>query len=172
MKRITQVCAAIALALALSPTVFADPPADKGKQNQGQSQGQNQGQSQGQSKGNSGEHGKDDSGSYYDDRYDDKNDKGSSNHGQVVSECNHRANERNLKGQERKQWTEWCEERGSSHNYDYQRYSSDRNCYQKADNKGLSGDKRRRFINDCLGKQTYGGKNDQHTRDARGVVNQ
>ncbi len=104
MNRITQACAAIALALALSPAVFADPPADKGKQNQGQ----------------------------------------------VVSECNHRANERNLKGQERKQWTEWCEERGSSHNYDYKRYSTDRNCYQKADNKGLSGDKRRKFINDCL----------------------
>ncbi len=38
------------------------------------------------------------------------------------------------------------------YNYDYQRYSSDRNCYQKADNKGLSGDKRRKFINDCLDK--------------------
>jgi hypothetical protein len=97
------------LTLALSPTVFADPPADKGSQGQG-----------------------------------------ASNHGQVVSECNHRANERNLKGQDRKEWTEWCEERGSGHNYDYQRYSSDRNCYQKADNKNLSGDKRRKFINDCL----------------------
>ncbi len=31
MNRITQVCAAIALTLALSPTVFADPPADKGR---------------------------------------------------------------------------------------------------------------------------------------------
>jgi len=111
MNRITQVCVTIALALALSPTVFADPPADKGSQGQG-----------------------------------------ASNHGQVVSECNHRANERNLKGQDRKEWTEWCEERGSRHNYDYQRYSSDRNCYQKADSKGLSGDKRRKFINDCLDK--------------------
>jgi len=80
------------------------------------------------------------------------NDKGydDSNHGQVVSECNHRANERNLKGQDRKEWTEWCEERGSRNNYDYRRYSTDRNCYQKADNKGLTGDKRRKFINDCL----------------------
>jgi hypothetical protein len=133
MSRITQVCAAMALALALSPTVFADPPADKGKQ------------SQGQSKGNSGEHGKGGTESYYDDK-----NKASSNHGQVVSECNHRANERNLKGHDRQEWTEWCEERGSRHNYDYKRYSSDRNCYQKADNKGLSGDKRRKFINDCL----------------------
>lgn len=82
---------------------------------------------------------------------DPPSDKGKdANHGQVVSECNHRANERNLKGKDRKEWTEWCEERGSRHNYDYRRYSSDRNCYQKADNKGLTGDKRRKFINDCL----------------------
>jgi len=62
----------------------------------------------------------------------------------------HRASERNLKGKDRKEWTEWCEDRGSRHNYEYRRYSSDRNCYQKADNKGLTGDKRRKFINDCL----------------------
>jgi len=109
MNTITRVCAAIALTLALSPAVLADPPADKGSKN-----------------------------------------KDASNHGQVVSECNHRANERNLKGQDRKEWTEWCEDRGGRYNYDYKRYSSDRNCYQKADNKGLSGDQRRKFINDCL----------------------
>ena len=143
MNTITQVCAAIALTLALSPTVFADPPADKGQQGQGQSQGQ--------SKGNSAEHDKGNTDPYRDDRYDDKN-KGASNHGQVVSECNHRANDRNLKGHDRKEWTEWCEERGGRYNYDYKRYSTDRNCYQKADNKGLSGDKRRKFINDCLDK--------------------
>lgn len=149
MNTITQFCAAIALTLALSPTVFADPPVDKGPQGQGQSQGQ----SQGQPKGNSAEHAKGNTDSYHDDRYDDRNDdkhKDASNHGQVVSECKHRANERNLKGQDRKEWTEWCEERGGRYNYDYKRYSSDRNCYQKADNKGLSGDKRRKFINDCL----------------------
>jgi hypothetical protein len=138
MNMFNRACAAIALSLALSPTVFADPPADKGPQ--GQSQAKPQGQS----------NGKNDAPNYQDNRYDDKN-KVASNHGQVVSECNHRANERNLKGQDRKEWTEWCEERGSRHNYDYRRYSADRNCYQKADNKGLSGDKRRKFINDCLG---------------------
>ncbi len=143
MNTITRFCAAIALTLALSPTVLADPPAEQGPQNQGQSQGQ--------SKGNSAEHAKGDTDSQHDDRYDDKN-KGTSNHGQVVSECKHRANERNLKGQDRKEWTEWCEERGGRYNYDYKRYSSDRNCYQKADNKGLSGDQRRRFINNCLDK--------------------
>jgi len=131
MNRMTQVCVSIALALTLSTTtVFADPPSDKGKDKSSQ-------------QGNSGQQGKGN-----DDRYDDKGK--DANHGQVVSECNHRANERNLKGKDRKEWTEWCEERGSRHNYDYRRYSSDRNCYQKADNKGLTGDKRRKFINDCL----------------------
>jgi hypothetical protein len=141
--------AAIALVLAWSPAAFADPPANKGSQGQGQAQGQ--------SKGNPAEHARGGSDSYDHVRYDDKN-TDSSNHGQVVSECNHRANERNLKGHDRKEWTEWCEERGSRHNYDYQRYSSDRTCYQKADKKGLSGDKRRRFVNDCLGKQVYGNR--------------
>ena len=135
MNRMIQICASIALALTLSTTaVFADPPSDKGKDKSAQ-------------QGNSGQQGKGDD-DHYDDRYDDK-DK-NSNHGQIVSECNHRANERNLKGKDRKEWTEWCEDRGSRHNYDYRRYSSDRNCYQKADNKGLTGDKRRKFINDCL----------------------
>jgi psiF repeat len=135
MNRITRVCASIALALTLSTTtVFADQPSDKGKDKSSQ-------------QGHAGQQGKGDDG-HHDDRYDDKGK--DSNHGQVVSECNHRANERNLKGKDRKEWTEWCEERGSRHNYDYRRYSSDRNCYQKADNKGLTGDKRRKFINDCL----------------------
>jgi psiF repeat len=144
MNTFRQACASFALAftiaLAASSVVLADPPADKGKS----------AQSGGEQHGKSGQQGKGESNEY---RYYDDNKKGSDskdNHGQVVSECNHRANERNLKGQDRKEWTEWCEERGSRHNYDYKRYSSDRNCYQKADNKGLTGDKRRKFINDCL----------------------
>jgi hypothetical protein len=146
MNTFRQACASFALAFAISiaasPLVLADPPAGKGKDKSAQSGGEQHGKSGQQGKGASDEYRYDDSN---ENRYDDKD-----NHGQVVSECNHRANERNLKGQERKEWTEWCEERGSRHNYDYKRYSSDRNCYQKADNKGLTGDKRRKFINDCL----------------------
>jgi hypothetical protein len=130
--RFTSLLAALALGIVLAPVALADPPADKGNKG-GKSQ-------------------------QYDDRDDDhgkskdksKDKGGDPNHGSVVSECSHRANERNLKGQDRKEWTEWCEERGSRHNYDYRRYSSDRNCYQQADSKRLSGDQRRRFINDCL----------------------
>jgi hypothetical protein len=148
MHTFRQVCASIALvvaiALASSSVVVADPSAGKGKDKDKSAP------SGGEQHGKSGLHGKGAADGY---RYDEDNRQGSAdkdNHGQVVSECNHRANERNLKGQDRKQWTEWCEERGSRHSYDYKRYSSDRNCYQKADNKGLTGDKRRKFINDCL----------------------
>ena len=146
MNAIHKVLVAVALALTLSAPAFADPPAGKGNDKSAQ-------QGSPEQQGKSGQKGKDDKGGQ-NDRYDDgggkdKDSKGD-NHGQVVSECNHRANERNLKGQDRKEWTEWCEERGSRNNYDYKRYSTDRNCYQKADNKGLTGDKRRKFINDCL----------------------
>lgn len=148
MNTFRQVCASFALAtvltLASTAVVVADPPAGKGKDRSAQSGGYEQHGQKGQEswEGEDGRKGKDGD----DGRYDDDKD----NHGSVVSECNHRANERNLKGQERKQWTEWCESRGSRHKYDYTRYSKDRNCYQKADNKGLTGDKRRKFINDCL----------------------
>ena len=142
MKSLRQSFGALALALAVSlavpAVVQADPPAGKGKDQGAQSGGYEQpGNSNKQGKGD----GDGDKGRYGGD---------DSNHGQVVSECSRRANERNLKGKDRKEWTEWCEERGSRHDYDYGRYSTDRNCYQKADNKGLSGDKRRKFINDCL----------------------
>jgi hypothetical protein len=73
-----------------------------------------------------------------------------SNHGQVVSECNHRANERNLKGQDRKEFTEWCESRGARYGYDDNRYSRERECYRKADNKELKGDKRQKYLANCL----------------------
>jgi hypothetical protein len=119
--------AALVLGVAPVPVALADPPADKGNKG-GKSQ-------------------------QYDERKDDHGEskgKGDDNRGSVVSECNHRANERNLKGQDRKEWTEWCEERGSRNNYDYRRYSTDRTCYQKADSRGLSGDQRRKFLNDCL----------------------
>lgn len=105
-------------------------------QGQGQGQGQGKGQSQGQSQGKE-------------------------NRGQVVSECNHRANEKNLKGQERKDFTEWCESRGSRYKYDYGRYDGEKNCYQKANNKGLTGDKRQNFLEKCFGgdgDDYYGGK--------------
>lgn len=77
--------------------------------------------------------------------------KGGPNHGQIVSECNHRANDRNLKGQERKDFVEWCESRGARHQFDDKRYEGEKNCYRKANNKGLTGDKRSRFLEKCFG---------------------
>ncbi len=82
----------------------------------------------------------------------------SSSHGQVVSECNHRANERNLKGQDRKDYVEWCQTRGPRYSYDYGRYDRDRDCYRKAYDKGLTGDRRKSFLDNCLDGD--GGKRD------------
>jgi hypothetical protein len=73
-----------------------------------------------------------------------------SNQGQVVSECNHRANERNLKGQDRKDFTEWCESRGGRYGYDDNRYNRERDCYRNADKSGLTGDKRQKFLGNCF----------------------
>lgn len=79
-------------------------------------------------------------------------DYGKQNHGQVVSECNHRANDRGLKGHERKDFVEWCESRGPRYKYDYGRYGNERDCYQKANNKGLTGSKRDNFLDKCFGE--------------------
>lgn len=75
------------------------------------------------------------------------------NHGRVVSECNHRANERKLQGQDRKQFTEWCIERGERHQYDDRRYRDERSCYQRADDRRLSGEARRYYLVDCLARK-------------------
>ena len=125
-------------------------------QGQGQGKGQGKGPSQAQVEDNRYDDYKDKSRDKYDDKY-----QGKENHGQVVSECNHRANERNLKGQDRKDFTEWCESRGARYKYDYGRYDGEKSCYQKANNKGLTGDKRQNFLEKCFGggdDKYYGGK--------------
>jgi Ni/Co efflux regulator RcnB len=110
---------------------------------QGQSQGKGQGQDKSHSQGQ--DH------YQYDDKGKDKDQhKDGQNHGQVVSECNHQANQRNLKGQDRKDFTEWCESRGGRYQYDYNRYGSEKTCYQRANNKGLKGDKRANFLDKCF----------------------
>ena len=134
MKRWTVPLFAALLAIGMSHVASA----------QGQDKGKGQGQAQTQTQ------------DYYQGKDYDK-----SNHGQVVSECNHRANARNLKGQERKDFTEWCESRGARYQYDDSRYGNERTCYQKANNKGLTGDKRRNFLEKCFSgsdDKYYGGK--------------
>jgi hypothetical protein len=74
-------------------------------------------------------------------------------HGQVVSECNHRANERKLKGKDRKHFVEWCTERGERYSFDDRRYRYDEDCYKQADRKGLSGTARMTFIAGCAAKR-------------------
>ena len=68
--------------------------------------------------------------------------------GQTVSECNHRANERNLKGQDRKDFVDWCVARNQSYS-DAQgnRYSE---CNARANERRLEGDARRDFLEWCV----------------------
>ena len=122
-RDIRHLLAACALTAALAPAAFAEPPADKGK-DASASQSANKG------------HDRDDDG----------------NRGQVVSECNHRANAKELKGKERKEYVEWCTDRGERYQYDERRYTQDRSCYRGADEKSLSGDLRSVFIQECLRK--------------------
>jgi hypothetical protein len=156
--------AVLTLGLLLSPAAFADPPADKGK---GQSAAQPAGQ--GDKNQSSHDHGHEsdasagkgndksknksrgDPDNWYD-PYDDKyqGSKSDANHGQRVSECNHRANSKQVKGQERKEYVEWCIDNGERYKYDDRRWTSSRTCYQKADDRNLSGDARRLYINSCL----------------------
>ena len=82
------------------------------------------------------------------------NSQGKDNHGRVVSECNHRANDRKLKGKERQDFVDWCTDSSERHGFYDWRWNDDRSCYQKADNKGLSGDQRRDFIRRCVDKNT------------------
>jgi hypothetical protein len=118
---------ALALGFLLSPVAFAEPPADKGKPA-------------------AAAHDDDKSGNK--ERHDDDD----GNRGQVVSDCNHRANEKQLKGKERQQYVEWCTDRGEHYKFDDRRYDQDRSCYRRADERGMSGDFRRVFIQDCLRK--------------------
>ncbi len=74
-------------------------------------------------------------------------------HGEVVSECNHRANQRELKAKDRKHFVEWCTERGENYRFDDRRYRYDRDCYERADSKGLAGTARMIFIADCAAGQ-------------------
>lgn len=140
-------------AVLLMPAAQADPGNSQGKdKDKGQSQGQVNspwnGQAQEQGQGQSGNSGK-------------------ANHGQVVSECNHRANDRKLKGKERQDFVDWCTDSSERHGYYDWRWNDDRPCYQKADNKGLSGDQRRDFIRRCIDKNTddYAKKSQDEGKD-------
>jgi hypothetical protein len=150
MRNVRHFLVALAMGLVLAPVAFADPPADKGK-------GANAAQAKGGGKPQADTSYEDPKGKYDDKgRYDDKGkhyDDKDGNHGQVVSECNHRANQKNLKGKDRKEYVDWCTDNGAHAKYDDRRYDSERSCYRRADEKGLSGDTRRKFLNECLEKQ-------------------
>ena len=120
----------VPLMAALLAVGTAQADNDKGK---GKQKDQDEGQDQGQ----------------YDNQYKDQRPAGpESRPGRVRVQSP--ANQRNLKGQDRKDYTEWCQSRGARYQYDYNRYGSESNCYQRANNKGLKGDKRANFLDKCF----------------------
>jgi hypothetical protein len=139
IERMHRLLAAVVLGIVLSPVALAEPPVDKGKGAKA-AQGQPDKASQPVASDRRDDSGRPVAG-------DD------ANHGQQVSECNHKANERNLKGQDRKDFVEWCTDHGAHYNYDARRFDQSRSCYRKADEKGLSGDIRRVYLADCLLRQ-------------------
>jgi hypothetical protein len=138
-----------ALAVSLSSVVFADPPAGKNPNaNQAAAPGGSAAQTPPEYRGPGSSQER-----YDDQNHNNKDDWDDANRGQVVSECNHRANQRNMKSKDRQEFLEWCTEHGARYKYDDRYYDrEDRSCYHKADEKGLSGDKRRHFINECIRK--------------------
>jgi hypothetical protein len=139
---VRKLLAASVLSVMLVPLAVAEPPADKAKDAPAAHGQSEQG---GRSAKGKAEERDDDQG-----RHASGDD---SNHGKTVSDCNHRANERNLKGQDRKDFVEWCTDHGERYNYDARRYDQARSCYRKADETGLGGDFRRVYLQDCLSRQ-------------------
>jgi hypothetical protein len=140
--------AALVSGVLLAPVTLADPPTDKGKGAPAAQAAADKGKgaSAAADKGNP-------PAAAQDRAHEDDKGKADESHGQVVSDCNHRANEKNLKGHDRQDYIGWCTDRGERYQYDDRRYDQDRGCYRRADERGLSGDFRRVFIQDCLRKQ-------------------
>ena len=67
--------------------------------------------------------------------------------GQAVSECNHRVNERDLKGQDRKDFVGGCLSRQAMNDDRRDRY---RECHARAAARGLHDASRRQYIEDCV----------------------
>jgi hypothetical protein len=68
--------------------------------------------------------------------------------GQVVSDCNHRANTRDLKGQDRQNFVDWCVDRRDP--FDGNHVNRYPDCSAIAAERGLLDEARRDFINRCL----------------------
>ena len=79
------------------------------------------------------------------------------NHGQIVSDCNHEANARSLKGHNRQEFVDWCT--ATAQRFDnnvkdvgryYGRYDS---CADSARRLGYKGDERQRYMDWCVDRK-------------------
>ena len=74
--------------------------------------------------------------------------RGTPNRGQSVSECNQRANERGLQGQDRKEFVAGCFSRYQA--MEDERRDRYRGCHARAADRGLHDASRRQYIEDCV----------------------
>jgi hypothetical protein len=70
------------------------------------------------------------------------------NRGQVVSDCNQRASARNIKGQDRKDFLDWCVARSDP--FDDSQGNRYSDCNSRANQRGLRNEERRNFIDWCV----------------------
>jgi hypothetical protein len=75
-------------------------------------------------------------------------DSGQPDRGQPVSDCNHRALERGLKGPDRRDFVDGCVSRLSATDDD--RRDRYRECHARAADRGLHDASRRQYIEDCV----------------------
>ena len=73
---------------------------------------------------------------------------GARNRGQSVSECNQRASDRGLKGQDRREFVAGCVSRYQV--MDDERRDRYRECHARAADRGLHDASRRQYIEDCV----------------------
>src|SRR5512145_2713687 len=70
------------------------------------------------------------------------------NRGQIVADCNQRANERSETGQDRKDFVEWCLDNARPR--DERSWDRDGACYSQANDRRLSGRERSDYLNACI----------------------
>ena len=81
------------------------------------------------------------------------NERQDENRGQSVAECNHRANERDLQAQERKQFVDRCvSAEWADVDDQWDRY---RECHARAVDRGLNEADRRQYVENCVGHTAF-----------------
>jgi hypothetical protein len=80
---------------------------------------------------------------------------GEQNHTPSVSDCDHRANVQDLKGQERKDFVDWCASRDQTAAGDSRQPDRFSECYARMTDRKLSGVDRGQYLRNCAAHTAY-----------------